>query len=113
MSLHPRSQFATAQSGGSVPDSARSGAFRAVIPLGRKEDLRGGTFGHWAVLESRPRGYWQGKCCACGCEREIRLDASQTHIPCCRVCGTRSTDVLLKDERARHFARAKTLPLKV
>ncbi len=80
-----------------------------TYPIGRRESLLGGRFGHWHVLRSAPHGYWIAECTECSAQQQVRLDASQTHLPRCRACGARSTEILLRDERARFFARAKYL----
>lgn len=76
--------------------------------------------GHWIVRESAANGFWLAECVAhiltedgvrrCGNKQEIRLNDATSYVPQCKCCGARSPDVIVREVRARFFARAKRLP---
>jgi hypothetical protein len=75
----------------------------AVAPLRRREDLRGMVCGHWTVIDGGELGYWLARC-HCGATQDVRLNATQTHIPPCRSCGSRTDAGELPKARAAHRA---------
>ena len=59
--------------------------------------------GHWTVEDTAGHGYWLARC-VCGGTQEVRLNATQTHVPPCGKCGARTDAAELGPARKRHFS---------